>query len=129
MPITKKIKTSELETFKLKFDHIDFIKMMNDYDVRLNSEHVQNSIGECVPISQISFTPVPADQELTVVINKRGGNEVSMPFHMNINDKLIIKYQRKNFGECVGRVGDVDLISNCDVISAISTISSISTCQ
>lgn len=117
MPITKRIKTNELETFKLKFDHIDFIKMMNDYDVKLNSEHVENSLGDCVPISQVSYTPVPPEQELTIVVNKRSGNEVSMPFHMKVNDKLIIKYQRKKFAECIGRVGDVDLISICDVIT------------
>jgi hypothetical protein len=122
MPITKRIKTNELETFKLKFDHIDFIKMMNDYDVKLNSEHVENSLGDCVPISQVSYTPVLPEQELTIVVNKRGGNEVSMPFHMKVNDKLIIKYQRKRFGECIGRVGDVDLISICDVVTEGSSI-------
>lgn len=110
MPITKKIKTSEIETFRLKFDHVDFIKMMNDTDVRINEEN-------CGLISAVSYSPVPSDQELTVVVNKRGGSEVSMPFTMKMTDKLIIKYQRKNFHECEGRIGNVDLINDCDVIS------------
>jgi len=118
MPITKKLKTSEIETFRLKFDHIDFIKMMNDQDVKINEEH-------CGLISAVSYTPVPADQELVVVVNKRGGTEVSMPFTMKMTDKLIIKYQRKNFSECVGRIGNVDLINDCDVIS-VSPISNTS---
>lgn len=115
MPITKKIKTSEIETFKLKFDHVDFIKMMNDTDVKINEEN-------CGLISAVSYTAVPSDQELTVVVNKRGGNEVSMPFTMKMTDRLIIKYQRKNFSECEGRIGNVDLIDDCDIIS-VSPIS------
>lgn len=110
MPITKKIKTSEIETFRLKFDHVDLIKMMNDYDVRINEEN-------CGLISSVSYTPVPLDQELVVTVNKKNGGEVSMPYTMKVTDRLIIKYTRKNFGECEGRIGNVDLIKDCDVIS------------
>jgi hypothetical protein len=130
MPITTRIKTSEIETFRLKFDHIDFIKMMNDYDVKINDEYLTNPNGECVAISQVSYTPVPVDQELTIVVNKRSGTEVGIPFKMKVNDKLVIKYRRKNSSECAGRVGGVDLIENCDLISGTpSTISTISTTE